>query len=161
VALDRQGDPALELWVAGSVVVDGAYAAEMRRKVEQVGAEKRVHFLGSIPYRDMLGYYRGAVAFVFPSRIETFGHPLLEAMLAGAPILASDIPAFREIAEGVALFFPQDDPDALVRAIDATRAAPEAAQARVALGRERAAEFSWSRSVDALCAVFRDALAPR
>src|SRR5262249_33993159 len=160
-ALVRQGDPELELWIAGSGLVDLGYAAEMRRLCERLGAASRVHFLGGIPYRDMLGYYRGATAFVFPSRIETFGHPLLEAMLAGAPVLASDIPTFREIAADAALYFPQDDPDALVRAIEATRAGADAARERIARGRERAAAFTWSRPVDALCRVFHVPLRPR
>ena len=54
---------------------------------------------------------------VFPSFLETFGHPMLEAMLAGTPIVASEIPAFQEIGEDVALFFPSNDSLALARAI--------------------------------------------
>jgi len=160
-ALVRQPDPALELWIAGTVLTDPGYAAAVRGVAQRLGVEKRVHFLGAIPYRDMLAYYRGAAVFVFPSLIETFGHPLLEAMLAGSPIVAADIPSFREIAEDVALFFPPADPVALADAIEATRAAPEAASARAARGRERAAEFSWRRSVDQLCEVLAGALAPR
>jgi glycosyltransferase involved in cell wall biosynthesis len=102
--------------------------------------------------------YRGAVALVFPSLIETFGHPLLEAMLAGTPILAADIPAFREIAGDVALYFPPRDPVRLARLVDQMRRDSEATRARVERGFQRAQEFSWSRSVDRLCEVFDETL---
>ena len=69
-----------------------------------------MRFLGRVPYEEILGYYRGALALVFPSLIETFGHPLLEAMLAGTPILAADIASFREVAGDAALYFPPQDP---------------------------------------------------
>ncbi len=72
---------------------------------------------------------RAAVLFVFPSYLETFGHPLLEAMAAGVPLVASGIDSFREVAGDAALFFPYDDVDALANAIE------------YALGPETAAEL--------------------
>ena len=66
--------------------------------VRELGLEDRVKFVGNVPYREVLGYYRDAVALIFPTWRETFGHPLLEAMLAGTPIIASDIPTCREVA---------------------------------------------------------------
>ena len=51
-----------------------------------------------MPYAEIPRYYRGAELFVFPSYLETFGHPLLEAMASDLPLVASDIPVFREIA---------------------------------------------------------------
>ncbi len=156
-----QSDPRLELWIAGTDQTDPACAAELRDRAARLGLGERVRFLGVVPYREILSYYRGATAFVFPSLIETFGHPLLEAMLAGAPILAADIPVFRELAEGVALFFPPRDAAALAREIDRVRAEPEASRARVERGRERAAAFSWRRSVDLLCEVLTKALEAR
>jgi glycosyltransferase involved in cell wall biosynthesis len=151
-------DPALEVWIAGSELPDPEHAAELHRLVESLGLEQRVRFLGPVPYRDILRYYRGAVALAFTSLLETFGHPTLEAMLAGTPIIAADIPAFREIAGDIALYFEPDDPAALARAVDRLRRDPEAARSRVARGRARAAEFSWKRSVDSLCTVFEEVL---
>jgi glycosyltransferase involved in cell wall biosynthesis len=79
-------------------------------------------------------------------------------MLAETPIIAADIPAFREIAGDIALYFPPDDPVQLARAADSVRREPEAAKERVARGRARAAEFTWKRSTDRLCAVFDEVL---
>ena len=113
-----------------------------------------MRFLGPVPYAEILHYYRGAVALAFTSHLETFGQPMLEAMLAETPIIAADIPTFREIAGDIALYFPPDDSVQLARAVDEVCHERDAAKERVARGRARAAEFSWKRSVDALCEVF-------
>ena len=106
----------------------------------------------------MLHYYRGAVAMVFPSLLESFGHPLLEAMLAETPVIAGDIASAREVAGDAALFFDPHDPTALAGAVDTVMRDTEGTQARVALGRARSQTFSWKRSTDLLCGVFEEVL---
>jgi glycosyltransferase involved in cell wall biosynthesis len=152
-------DPRLEAWIAGSTTTHPPYAAQMRALAEQRGVARRVRFLGPVPYQAVLGLHRGARALVFPSFLESFGHPLLEAMLAGTPIVAADIPALREVAGDVALYFDPHQPADLARAVLQLDREPEATRARVERGRTRAAEFSWKRSIDRLCAVFEEALA--
>jgi len=154
-------DPRLELWIAGNSLLDPAHTRALEGLADRLGLRARVRFLGPVPYAKLLGYYQAATAFAFPSLLETFGHPLLEAMVAGTPVVASDIPTFREIAADSALYFPPLDAKALAAQIDAVRAAPDETRARVARARERASVFSWVRSVDELCAVFERALAPR
>jgi glycosyltransferase involved in cell wall biosynthesis len=157
-ALRFVSDGSLELWIAGSSLHDPAHCRELEELAARLGLRHRVRFLGPLPYSEVLSYYRGAVAFVFPSLLETFGHPLLEAMLARAPVVASDIPTFREIAGDTALYFPPLDAKVLAAQIDAVRGDPAATQRRVARACERASEFSWQRSVDRLCEVFERAL---
>ena len=152
------GDPRLELWIAGNSLLDPEHTRILEELAARLGLAERVRFLGPVPYAELLRYYRGAAAFAFPSLIETFGHPLLEAMLAGTPVVASDIPTFREIAGDTALYFPPLDAKALAARLDAVLADAAATAARVARARERAARFSWERSVDGLCAVFERAL---
>jgi glycosyltransferase involved in cell wall biosynthesis len=157
-SLRHVADARLELWIAGSSLLDPVHSEELLQHAARLGLGERVRFLGPVPYAKLLGYYRGAAAFVFPSILESFGHPLLEAMLAGAPVIASDIPTFRELAGDAALYFPPLDAKALAACIDAVQADPRAARERVARARERAAGFSWQRSVDQLCEVFERAL---
>ncbi len=157
-ALRRLEDSELELWIAGGDDLDPAWAAHLRTLVKASGLEARVRFLGAVPYGEILSYHRGAKAMVFPSLLESFGHPLLEAMAVGTPVLASDIPASREIAEGVASFFDPSDPAALAGAIEALDADPAGSAARVERGLARVRDFSWSRAVDRLCSVFGAAL---
>ncbi len=154
-------DPRLEVWIAGGGETDRVCEADLKRRVDRLGIAKRVRFLGRVPYPEMLRYYRGARALVFPSLIETFGHPLLEAMLAETPILAADIPSFREVAADAALYFPPEDPVRLGRLVDELGGDAAQTRARVERGSARAREFSWASSVDRLCAVFEDALGAR
>ena len=160
-AIPLFGDPELEVRIAGSASTDPAYRDQLLARASELGVESRLRLIGKVPYERIVAYYRGAVAMVFPSKLETFGHPMLEAMLAGTPIVASDIPAFREIGKDVALFFPPDDATALAHAVDMLRGDPHSTSIRSAKGRERAEGYSWKRSVDTLCAVFDEILAEK
>ena len=71
--------------------------------------EAHVEFTGSVPYETVDKLYREADIFVFPSAAESFGHPLVEAMASGLPVIASDIPICREICRDSALYFCRDD----------------------------------------------------
>ena len=151
--------PEERLVIVGSSSLQPEHAAAMQDLAHELDVADRVEFRGAVPYRDVMGLYRRAKALVFPSHHETFGLPLLEAMLAGIPIVASDLSVFRELAEGIALFHPVEDAAALAACVRQLEADPEATKRRVAAGRERADEFSWRRSTDELCEVFRVALA--
>ena len=90
--------------------------------------------------------YRGALAVVCPSLYEGFGLPLIEALAAGTPVVASDIPVFREVAGAAAVFAPVHDRAAWKRAL-VELANDEARRGRFAgRGRERAGAFAWSRA---------------
>ena len=58
-----------------------------------------VVFIGSIKYEEVLSYYKSVNALIFPSRIETFGLPLIEAAAFGLPIICSDLPYANEVLE--------------------------------------------------------------
>ena len=88
--------------------------------------------------------YRQALAVVSPSRYEGFGLPLVEAMAAGTPVLASDIPVFREVAGDAAVFLPVDDAAAWKHALAGLAADPGLRGRLAARGRERARAFDWA-----------------
>lgn len=58
---------------------------------------------------DLCDAYKNAICFIYPSLYEGFGIPILEAWSCGCPILLSDIPVFREVAEDGALYFSPHD----------------------------------------------------
>jgi glycosyltransferase involved in cell wall biosynthesis len=68
-----------------------------------------LHQLGPVSEEELWSLYGGAAVFAFPSRHEGFGLPVLEAMSQGAPVVASDIPAIREVAGGAAHLVPPGD----------------------------------------------------
>ncbi len=67
--------------------------------VKEMELLNTVRFLGSIPYEELLGYYKSCTGLLFPSCIESFGLPLVEAALFGKTIIASDLPYAREVLE--------------------------------------------------------------
>ena len=69
-------------------------------------ARRRFPPIGRVADQDSWALYSGAALFAFPSLHEGFGLPVLEAMAAGAPVVASDIPAIREVAGAAALLVP-------------------------------------------------------
>jgi glycosyltransferase involved in cell wall biosynthesis len=104
----------------------------------------RVTFLGRIDQNEIGGLLRAADVFVFSSRCESFGFPLLEAMGCGLPIAASDTAVHRELCKNAALYFHPDDARACagsIRAIleDRSRARSLTEQAAKVLG-----SFDWS-----------------
>ena len=142
---------------------DPDYAAQMERARLATGEDvaERIHILGEVPYADIKKYYAGADLFVFPSYLETFGHPLLEAMASGVATVAADIPVFREVAGDAAFYADPHKADALASAMEDALFASRARQAMIKRGRERVRTFSWDATARNLSALFDDVLAER
>ncbi|MGY1808994.1 glycosyltransferase family 4 protein [Blastococcus sp. SYSU D00669] len=85
--------------------------------------DRRVRFLGGIDDAGLKWLYEQCRLFVFPSLDEGFGLPVVEAALSGAPMVLSDIPAFRELAPG-ASFVDPTDPASIARGVRAELALP-------------------------------------
>jgi len=117
-----------------------------------------IHILGEVPYADIRQYYRNASLFVFPSYLETFGHPLLEAMAAEVPLVAADIPVFREVAGDAAFFADPFSTSSLAQAMEAALYRQGATETLVKRGRERLQHFTWKRSASTLLDLFNDVL---
>lgn len=66
---------------------------------------ERVRFFGQADDLELANLYAHAIAFVFPSLMEGFGLPALEALSVGCPLIVSDIPVFREILADHAVYF--------------------------------------------------------
>ncbi len=99
---------------------------------------------GYLSDEDLRSVVAGAEAVCMPSVYEGFGLPVVEALAAGRPVLASDIPAHREVAAGHAVLLPADDVDAWAQALVAGRPVGDGAG-----GREWAARFTWRASASA------------
>lgn len=140
-AFARTRTPDARLIVAG----EGPEKAELSRLVDELGLAGRVSFLGWLG--DAVALFRGVRVAVVPSRSEAFSLVTVEALAAGAAVVATDCGGPREILEGGrhGLLVPVGDADALAEAIDAALADPGDEAARLA----RALDFSVERRVDA------------
>jgi glycosyltransferase involved in cell wall biosynthesis len=140
----------------------------LRRVVEaarRAGAELRVvgargwggvdvpGWVGELPDAELAAAYRGARVVLYPSLYEGFGLPVLEAMASGTPVVTSSGTAMEEVAGGAAVLVDPLDVDAIAEGIadaDARRAE------LVPAGVERASGFTWTRSADAVEALWRE-----
>jgi glycosyltransferase involved in cell wall biosynthesis len=102
--------------------------------------------LGRVPEHELQALYAGAAVFAFPSLHEGFGLPVLEAMSAGVPVVASDIPPVREVAGDAAVLVAPGNADAWAEALSEVLASPSRQAELTGAGRRRAASFSWART---------------
>ena len=146
------GDVPHQLVLAGDAGWGGDDSAAIRRLGD------RVRLLGQVQSADLAALYAGADLFVFPSRHEGFGIPVLEAMAQQTAVVAADIPVLREVGGDAARFVPVGDADTLADAI-ATLLRDDAARSSLAArGLAHAQRYSWERCVDATVAVYEEAL---
>lgn len=121
------------------------FQEETRKMVTQLHVEKQVEFLGLLSDHEVCALYAHSYALIFPSLSEGFGLPGLEAMAAGLPVIASDIPIFHEMYGEAAAFFDPHSPDELrevVRVLEPSRKILQEA------GKKHAAQFHWKSMAD-------------
>jgi glycosyltransferase involved in cell wall biosynthesis len=148
----RETHPNAQLVIAG----DDPRHPEVRQLAAGL-PEGSVVLPGRLPESAVPDLYRGAAVVVLPSKAEGFGLPVIEAMACGVPVICSDLPVLRELADGVATFCDPNDPAAFARAITQILDAPTTTRARQ-LGIERAQRFTWERSARQTVQAYESAL---
>jgi glycosyltransferase involved in cell wall biosynthesis len=111
--------------------------------VHEAVAAGEARLLVRPPREDLIALYSMAEAFVFPSWIEGFGIPVLEAMTCGAPVIASDRGAIPEVAGDAALLADAEDDATFARHIALILGHVEAARRLRERGFARSAQFTW------------------
>jgi phosphatidylinositol alpha-mannosyltransferase len=139
--------PGVELTVAG----DGPWLAAYRRQASRLGVP--VRFLGQV-FSERAALYRKADVYLNPTSRASFGMTLLEAMGCGTPMIVSDIPAFREVADEHAVVVPAGDADRWADAVIALLENQAQRRTMSAAGRERSLAFAWPKITDRLLAVY-------
>jgi glycosyltransferase involved in cell wall biosynthesis len=116
--------------------------SRLRLVAEEAGVAERVHFLGFVPTEDMPAMYSGARVFVFPSLVETFGKPLVEAMQCGVPVVASNTSCIPEVLGGAGLLVDPLNDAELASAIALAIEDGPVRERLILRGLERGREFS-------------------
>ncbi|MBJ6727760.1 O-linked N-acetylglucosamine transferase family protein [Geomesophilobacter sediminis] len=104
----------------------------------------RIVMAGELDDAGLRAAYSGALALVYPSFIEGFGLPLVEAMACGCPVITGRHPVLREVSGDAALYVTCDDIDEIVKSMLSVEA-PKLRELLVARGLRRARHFSWER----------------
>lgn len=149
------GQPPIKLVLAGGKGWD--YDAIFAEVTHQ-GLEQEVLFPGYVADEELVWWYRAAAVFAYPSLLEGFGLPVLEAMACGAPVVTSNVSSLPEVAGDAALLVDPTSVDALaaalLRLLDDTTLAAELRTR----GLHQAARFPWSRTAAETADVYRRAL---
>ena len=122
---------------------DSRFPDSVSARIHAHGIAHRVIRTGLIPEADLPAIYSLADIFVFPSLVEGFGLPPLEAMACGTPVLASAIPAVSEVVGDAALLFDARDPEHLASALRRALTDTALRTAMSQRGVEQARAFTW------------------
>ena len=154
-AVAALGDDRPDLHVV--VTGDGPKREPLRNLARDRGVGDRVTFTGFLPERaDVHALLARLDLYAMPSWHEGFGVAALEAMAAGLPVVASDIPPLRELVDGGGLFVDPSDAGALADALDELARDRDRRRELGRTARERAASFRIGDTVDAYAELYRD-----
>lgn len=140
----QTGEPA-DLVLVGKY--GGSYFKQIQQEISLSGLEKRVIIKGYVSNQELDELYEGALAFVFPSLIEGFGLPVLEAMSRGVPVVTSNQGALKEVAGGAALLVDVNDIDSIAGGLTSVSTDSNLREELIRKGYERQKNFSWEKAV--------------
>lgn len=133
---------------------EGNESRAIRKFVNAHALQDTVSLLGYVGESDLPRLYREAAALVYPSWVEGFGFPPLEAMACGAPVVCSDIPVLREVCGEAVRFVAPGDPASIADGIVEVLTRPGFRQDLARRGAKRAARYSWTDYAESLTAIY-------
>jgi glycosyltransferase involved in cell wall biosynthesis len=137
---------------------DTRFFPDPRRIAAELGVTDAVHFPGWVDEADKPALYSAATVFVYPSRYEGFGLPILEAMACGTPVVTSNAASLPELAGAAAFQVDPGDARRLAAAIIAL-CVQEGLHAEMReKGLAQAAQFTWEKTARETLAAYQDVL---
>jgi glycosyltransferase involved in cell wall biosynthesis len=150
----RATDATLELvWLGKPSTV--AHDRARRAEAERCGVAQACHFLGYVSDLALAAVYRASLATLLVSRAEGFGYPLVEAMAAGCPVIASNTSSLPEVAGGAALLVDPESPAEIAGGIALLARDVERRTELIRRGYTRASELSLVAQARATLGVYR------
>lgn len=126
--------------------------------IERLNIGNYVKWIGFVDEEDKPVLYRNADTFVFPSRLEGFGLPVLEAMACGTPVVTTDSSSLPEVVGDAAFAVDADDVRALAGAIIATLIQDNLRAELKQKGLEQAKKFSWDKTATETAVIYDQVL---
>ncbi|MBI4541432.1 MAG: glycosyltransferase family 4 protein [Gemmatimonadetes bacterium] len=150
------GQPGLQLVLAGP-----AYRGwdSVLTRAADLGVRDALVDVGATTDDELRKLFGCCAAFLFPSRYEGFGLPVLEAMACGAPVVASRAAALPEVVSDAGLLFEPDDYEGMADAVARLLRDPALRESLVRRGRERAAQFTWDEAAHRTAQVLQEVAA--
>ncbi len=136
---------------------DPDYFRLLEDYINKEDLRSKVILAGKIGYWLMPEVYSRAELFVFPSYLETFGHPSLEAMISGVPVAAADTEVMREILGDAAVYFDPFNQEEMEEKIKILIDDVQLRNRLIAKGKLRINDFSWEKTARRTLKVFQQA----
>lgn len=114
----------------------------------------KIHFIDSPTDEELAELYKNALLYVYPSRIEGFGLPPLEAMSVGVPVAASNIPSLKEILGDSAAFFDPKDSENMATVISDLIDSKEKRASLIEKGTQHIKRYSWQKMAVAIQTIY-------
>lgn len=143
--------PDIKLYVAGA---KGWLNSELAQVVENSQAKDRIVFLGYVSDEQLNLLLNKCKLFALVSFVEGFGIPVLEAMIAGAPVVTSKTSSLPEVAGEWAYYCDPEDPISIAEALLLALGNEEELKGKAVGGKDFATQFTWEASVDRMHKVF-------
>ena len=153
-SLVREKNPGLKLKLAGKAI-DQGYQAEINEAIYSANLESAVELIGEQTTKKLVHLYQSCALFIFPSTVETFGNPLVEAMACGTPIASSNTAAMPEILGDAATYFDPLDAKDMANTIISILENENERQRLGALALERAKLFSWQKTASQTASIIK------
>ena len=135
------------------------FTNRLEKLVKKLKAEKYVKLLGFVSDEKLQELYKNSVGFIYPSLSEGFGLPGLEAMNAGALVLASEIPVFKEIYTNHALYFNQLDFSSIEKIMKAAiEMNPNERKNKILEGQKFVKKYSWAKMAKETLDIYAEAI---
>jgi glycosyltransferase involved in cell wall biosynthesis len=117
-----------------------------------------VLFLDFLPEEDIHALLNHSTLFLYLSKFEGFGLPVIEAMKCGIPVIASNLTSIPEIAGDAAILVSPDNDEQVLENISRVMNTPEMRNDLISKGLERSKYFSWKRTAEQVLACYENAL---
>jgi len=132
----------------------------LKEKVRNMGLEKSVLFYGEVSDEELSALYKNALALVIPSLMEGFGLPALEAMANKCLVLASDIPALREVCVDAAIYFNPSKTEEIAQKMTSVLHSNDTYHYsdKIKKGFRKARMFSWEKMARETLTVYENCL---
>jgi len=131
------------------------FRVHTKKMIAELALKDRVVFFDQVSEEDLPLFYSAADVYICASFVEGFGHPVLEAMACGTPVVSSNVAALPEITGDAAILVSPEDTDAFAEAIEKVLCDKVLRERMVASGLQQAASFSWEKTASRVVEVYR------
>lgn len=119
---------------------------KLKDKLENINIKNSIIFYQEINDKELVNLYKNALALVMPSLMEGFGLPVVEAMVNGCPVLASEIPSLKEIGKEAAVYFDPKNVEDIAKTLGLMINDEGLRSEMIKKGYEQVKKFSWEKS---------------